>query len=332
MTPARHLTQLAARYPRVWQEVDAGRALRGQRGIDWPEWCFLPLAIVFPLVSQGADYVPPDRHNDLALISGLAAWRVGQGVYRFAPELLDALWSTPLRGDLPVEVLHRLPEWGVYVETPGRVAGTFGAIQGFFGWLDYDPILDRPELRLLLDPADGGGLVGLPVPLTGQGVEASVAEAFDAAVANMRAAGVPAELLVGAELVAPRSAAAITPLVSLLLYLCSEAAEVAGAWPPERPQAQRTKRGVRIFPPTAPKAWSVGERIGAQLRAATAPQGEPGEGAPQGQRSAPRAHLRRAHWHTYYTGARGSGTPVLRWVAPVMVGGAGVIPTVHEVE
>ena len=34
----------------------------------------------------------------------------------------DAVRDTPVEGDIPCEVLHRLPEWCVYVETPGMTA------------------------------------------------------------------------------------------------------------------------------------------------------------------------------------------------------------------
>lgn len=251
-------------------------------------------------------------------------------MYRFDPHLLDALWNTPVQGDLPVELLLHIPEWGVYIETPGRRAGQLGAIQGFFAWMESDANDGRMELRLLLDPVDGGRLINLPIHLHGGGLEQSLWAAFGEAGRQALAHGVGGGVAAAATQLAAPMAEAVAPLVSLLLYLCSEAAEVAGTWPPERPQEQRTKRGARLFPPTAPKAWEVGERVGAVLRASEeAAQG--GEGSPQGRRAGPRPHVRRTHWHTYYTGPRDAPTPVVRWVAPVVVGGAGSVPTIHPV-
>lgn len=37
-------------------------------------------------------------------------------IYRFAPEIYDALISQPLTGDLPTDCLYHLPEWAVYSE------------------------------------------------------------------------------------------------------------------------------------------------------------------------------------------------------------------------
>lgn len=50
-------------------------------------------------------------------------WHVGlhfPGIgARFAPTLYDALIATPVEGKLPTKLLSRLPEWTVYIETPG---------------------------------------------------------------------------------------------------------------------------------------------------------------------------------------------------------------------
>ncbi|MFL9999371.1 hypothetical protein PQR34_49145, partial [Paraburkholderia sediminicola] len=53
------------------------------------------------------------------VLATLAGWRVTQGVYRFDPTLYNALIATPIEGKLPTELLSRLPEWTVYIETPG---------------------------------------------------------------------------------------------------------------------------------------------------------------------------------------------------------------------
>ena len=59
-----------------------------------------------------------------------------------------------LTGDLPCEVLRRLPVWCVYVETPGRQ--WFGqAMHRFFAHLECDANTGREELRMLIDADDG---------------------------------------------------------------------------------------------------------------------------------------------------------------------------------
>lgn len=313
MAPTDRLVEIARRYPGAWAEVDRLRDLRGQGLPLWPGHCYLPIAGGVAIASEGVDARVPLVAQDAAALVGLAAWRVTQGVYRFDAELLDALWRTPVRGDLPVELLHRLPEWCVYVETAGRSAEGLGALAGAWAWIEWDPNDGREELRLLLDPEDGGPLLPVPIHLHGGGLEQSLWAATAEATRQARFLGAEVgDALVGA---ARELAQAVEPLVALVLYLCSEAPDVSGAWPPARPEPKRTKRGARIFPAQAPRVWPVGERIGAALRQAR-------EAAPEGQggtHASPRPHVRAAHWHTYWTGPRRT-TPVLRWIAPILVG------------
>ena len=62
----------------------------------------------------------------------------------------------------------------------------------------------------------------------------------------------------------------VSPLVSLVLYLCSQAAEIraggGGDRRPAPPQPVKTKKGLRLFPPERPTPWEVGYRLGAALR------------------------------------------------------------------
>lgn len=41
-----------------------------------------------------------------------------QGVYRFDKTLYEAVCTTPVSGEIPTELLYRLPESAVYFETP----------------------------------------------------------------------------------------------------------------------------------------------------------------------------------------------------------------------
>ena len=124
-------------------------------------------------------------------------------------------------------------------------------------------------------------------------------------------------------------------MVQLLLYLCSEEPDMPEI---EHPDKRRTfSGGVRA--PAEPQAWNVGIRIGAALKkAAAAPAAPPASasvdnfsespedpssndhGIEQSGRARPRAHIRSAHWTTYWTGPRsGKQTPILRWIPPLPI-------------
>jgi hypothetical protein len=124
------------------------------------------------LVNAGEAPVLPHQVTHIGIVGALAAWRVSQGIYRFDPDLAAAVAETPPEGELPTELLYRLPEWCVYVETPGR---TFQghALHGFWAHLDWELGEGADELRLLLDVARTSaealdaqhGLIPIPVIL-----------------------------------------------------------------------------------------------------------------------------------------------------------------------
>jgi hypothetical protein len=112
LRPGRTLGTFSRLYPDAWKRVDELRANRKGLG-GWPDWCFLPLAGAHAIVSRGRRLPPGEPIRHVGVLGALAAWRVTQGIYRFDPTVLDALWETPVTGDIPTEVLFHLPEWCV---------------------------------------------------------------------------------------------------------------------------------------------------------------------------------------------------------------------------
>ena len=95
-------------------------------------------------------------------------------------------------------------------------------------------------------------------------------------------------------------------------YLCSLNADIAASYIPRKGlKPNRAKRRSLAI-------WhDVGYRVGSELRAYrryASEHGEDGGGTV-------RPHMRRAHWHHYWTGPRnGERRLVLKWIAPTMVG------------
>lgn len=192
------LAAVSRAYPSAWQVLDGFRAQRGSSDFkDWPDWCFVPVAGAYAVVSGGgANRVPFEQSNHVGLVAGLGAWRVTQGIYRFDPALYAALVDTPITEDIPVEALHHLPGWCVYIETPDRMLSRT-RLHGFFAFLEVDANSQREELRLLLDIAlDPGapfdpfrGVSSLPLPLVGGSLASSLSAMFASGVAQAQQAG-----------------------------------------------------------------------------------------------------------------------------------------------
>lgn len=314
------LIQAGRDYPDAWGQADAFRAARGEPGFDWPDWCYLPLAGAYAIVSGGGpNTVPLQRMGDVARIGALAAWRMTQGIYRFDPAVYAAVVDTPVSGDLPGDALMRLPEWCVYIETPGMTS-SLGPLHGFWAHLEHDANNSRTELRLVLDVDPSP--VPLPLHLGAWPLAESIARAVDQVGVHALTLGVP----VPAGDVRREWRSWAEPLVSLLLYLCSTNDLVGKRGQPGNPDPTRTRRnGWRLFPADGPRSWDVGVRMGAALRAAY----QAAERASGGEHAGPRGHVRRAHWHGFRTGPRqrddGTDIPAaqrpfdLRWLPPIPV-------------
>jgi hypothetical protein len=308
---------MAREYPDCWRELD--QILHDVRadGVTWPTWCWAPVAAAFAVISRGGA-LDPSRAGDVARLAALAAWRPTQGIYRLDETLLDELWTSSVDGSLPSEVLHHLPEWCCYIETPGRELPILGTLHGFWSHLEVDQNDAREELRLLLDTT--GGLVGLPLHL-GRGAGTLADAGFSAmqeAGAQAAMAGHPilAQQLLSA---AGRMAEVTEPLVSVVLYLATTSDELRAidGRTPSRPSARPARRGEapRTYPPPSPAVYEAGARLGAALRAARAQQHES-----SGAGRSPVGHVRRAHWHTYLLGPRdGAQRREVRWLPPILV-------------
>jgi len=309
--PTQLLHALTRDYPDLSRVVDQFWQGKGTALPDWPEWCFLPMAAWYAIASYRLQQQRLDinQAREVSRLAAIGSWRYTQGVYVIDPTLAAALLDTPITGNLPASVLYRLPEWCVYLPTPGRTWGDH-PLYGFFAHLEQDTHTGRTELRIVLDSEPG--LIGMPIHLGDWSVRDAVDRAFTEA--THQAAAVSVAFAPPATTIA-RIAEQMTPLISLLLYLCADQPEVDPGRQPgisaDRPSPTKTKQGWRWFPPVRARVWPIGAVIGQAVRDAQAAGGTGGTVRP---------HVRRAHWHGYWTGPRdGTRTFVYRWLPPMLV-------------
>jgi len=149
-SPSDALVFVSRLIPDAWKQVETFR-LEAAEGLrtQWPKWCYLPMD-AWGWIAQNCPTMGPQRDLSFLVpaLGSLGPWRYTQGIYRFHPELQAALLETELGGDLPVEVLLRLPEWCVFVDT-GPASSIEGInVDGFFAWLDINSKDDVPRLCL----------------------------------------------------------------------------------------------------------------------------------------------------------------------------------------
>lgn len=310
LRPKQILKQIGRTWPEAWQQVKQFRAGKGKDLPDWPDWCYIPIAAGVAIATQGNDSKLHQAILDFklspAVVTAAAAWRVSQGVYRFDADLYNSLTSQPLDGNVPCEILKRMPEWCVYIETI-RASFYEQPIVGFWAHLEHDVNDGRMELRFVLMCEDEKNLI-VPVHLGDWTLEEGL-QRMKAESSKYALPGINLDLIKEKDI-----AAEITPLLQLVLYLCAENADM--------PQIQHPQTRVRmsgqVDVPRETRYWTVGERVGAGIRKYRNQEAQEHQG---GTHASPRAHIRRAHWHSFWTGPRdGQRKLILRWLPPIPVG------------
>lgn len=127
----------------------------------------------------------------------------------------------------------------------------------------------------------------------------------------------------------------VSRIINVLLYLCAEEPDYN-----KKPRIASAKPNyIADKPPRKLSYTVVGQRIGAAIRKGNAEVKERNArvSSEQGRSHAPPvAHVRRAHWHHYWTGARDSTDRklILKWIPPVFVCGSEQEPitTLHRVK
>ena len=316
MTPDDYIRDVLSRHPQAVE--DEKLFLRG-RGTelpaeDWPEWCGLPMAAVHAMLSAESSN-PLGIARELPQLTAALLWRRSRIIYRYDPTLEAELAQQPLEGDLPRDALYTLPYHCVYIER--RVTLRRTPYEGFFAWMEYDIPHRTPELRLLYLPKSDSEPISQPVILSGTLDDAAKALGQSAIErgGDMMTPSLRSMMQHnGAPTIVPGDE--IRAAINLLLYLCSEAPDIPDA------EEIRTKRS-RYYDgtPKRPATADVGPRIGAALRqAASSPAPEYRPEAQHGHAS-PIPHIRRAHWHHFWAGARNSQDRrlILRWLPPTPV-------------
>ena len=291
--------------------------------VDWPDYIFVPMSKLLEICKYLKDEdIAGVMMTDRRVFSDISSagltfsiWRMTQGIYQFDETLYSELIRTENSGTLPADVLIRLPEWCVYIETPGL------SIDGAWARIDIGP--DDEVLLVLAQDVDSDDCF---IPLTyyitiGSG---TINQNIQATATEWMVRRGKSEQEKDKHIASLKEW--IHPVVNLLLYLCA-GADYANAVAPHNPLPVKTKRGPRLFAPQKETTWNVGTRMGAALRAAYAARAH--SGGSGGEQYHVRPHIRRAHWHSFRSGPRFTpdGEPIptadrqlnLRWLPPIPV-------------
>lgn len=311
-----------------------------QRRSTWAADTLLPSsmwpAITMTMLGKSTDDMRALSMKNLSeRVSVLASWGLTQGIYRFDKTIYDDLFNTPIIGSIPSKLLMQLPEWCIYIETPGFQVFGGKACKGVWVLLDSDLTDSDHRLLVMFDVrlANGAAMdfaITASVPLSAGTLEEVLALYRKDALAEPLTKPGLDEVMHFLSSHAPNRSQvrhsltdhsvyeqevdatlndlgeALSKVLSLVLYICTQK-DVRGAngdTMPKRPTPENTKKGLRVFSPSTPADWDVGVRMGSALRKAlesldseTADEIKAGR-----QGHSVRPHIRRHHWHPYRVG------------------------------
>lgn len=271
----------------------------------YPSYTFLPLDIWYDIALRIAEAEGLELLPVLADMFFAGTWQYSKGVYTFDPDLLLALSESAIDGNIPADILTRIPEHCVYIDACG----------GFFAQLLYDPDLHCPLLGLY------GAEQVVFVPL----IHGPLDEALDKYRKLPRFQN--DEDIIGkfTDEIAAQERDFAEKCLNLILYLCSSEPDITTDRQPGysryRAEPVKTKKGLRLFPADRVHNHNVGASVGAQLRRVTDTGAEVAPIEYQG--GTKRAHLRRGHWHGYWKGSRKAEDRefIFHWIPPLIAGG-----------
>lgn len=271
----------------------------------YPSYTFLPLDIWYDIALRIAEAEGLELLPVLADMFFAGTWQYSKGIYTFDPDLLLALSESAIDGNIPADILTRIPEHCVYIDACG----------GFFAQLLYDPDLHCPLLGLY------GAEQVVFVPL----IHGPLDEALDKYRKLPRFQN--DEDIIGkfTDEIAAQERDFAEKCLNLILYLCSSEPDITTDRQPGysryRSEPVKTKKGLRLFPADRVHNHNVGASVGAQLRRVTDTGAEVAPIEYQG--GTKRAHLRRGHWHGYWKGSRKAEDRefIFHWIPPLIAGG-----------
>lgn len=327
--PIELLKRISAQYPQAWEQMEMFHKQNGTEGLPhWENWCYAPISAALAVTMGDTEDVFDARMSavpDAQAIAALAPWRQSKEVFVIDPDLEEMLFSQSEELTVNSEILYQLPYQCFYIQFSQPFDFLGKPCHGVFVHLEDDVNTHDKELRLLYLRTDGK-TIGEPIHIGEETLEESLTHTRTEAFKNIpdKYAEIRRVLTTGLDHIS-REIEAYRKTLQIILYLCAQNAEIA----PDSEQAFITKRSTtgKIRDRYAEiRKWDVGFRIGAAVRKNRAQPSKPknqADSSSGASHASPRPHMRRAHWHNFWTGSKSSPESrklVLKWVAPTIVG------------
>lgn len=242
------------------------------------------------------------------LLSTIYPWKFTKTVYRLDDSIAESLITSNV-DEVPVQQLSKFPEWSIYVDlSNAKVKSSCGTknVSGFFATLgEHNSDLNFSiDLVMLLDGDDEFEANSLIFDESTKSISDMI---INHAVINRDPVTLHTTL---------------KNITSILLYICQPEPDITNDnenvdLEKLKPDAKKTSKGVKLFEAIKVKRFCVGHKTGEAMRTSLA------NFHANSSHKTKSPHVRRAHWHGYWTGSKlaGEQTFSYKWVAPSIING-----------
>lgn len=323
--PLELVKKISDLYPGCWDYIES---MREDRGTDLPNWdddCYIPIAGTLAITAHASKsagrLLEENAVFDAGLMAALAPWRLYKQIFEFAYETEELLLSQRDDCKIPIETLQNLPYPCIYIRTR-----TINGLDGFFVHIEHDTKDGRKELRLTL-VGDNGEYYPIMIHLVPNGTlldGIKSAKAESARVSKTLGDVIARRFEKEGERLEDLMVLA-APLVQLVLYICAQNKEVE--LDPDQEKIYRAPKEKKHIKDkySEIRMFNCGEEIAQQIRRSyrqgqvnytyLKDAGDSGSGTPK------RPHVRRGHWHHYWTGKADDKKIILKWQPPTFIHG-----------
>ena len=278
----------------------------------WPEDVFIPSTEWAYYLNLDVNNTSREQDIDLYETFIYGTWRYKQDIYTFNNDLATELYKTGITGRIPIEILSKIPDYSFFLDLSNCDSDVFGV----FVQRDCSYRLGVMGISLFILSKNEDERTSIWMPMRKEyTVYDSLNEYIQILKSSMEKKGIEVD-----DSIEEHQLSFIQGIFSMILYLCSDKPDICNprepGTSPHRPEPKKVKGGMKLFPAQKPTIWEVGRNIGQALRnAARQPVEYQG-----GTHASPKAHIRRGHWHGYWTGPRtGKREFTLKWLHPILV-------------
>jgi len=231
-----------------------------------------------------------------------------KGVYHVNKTLMDSIYDEEILRKCPSDIFLRIPQYTIFVDLSESEGKPFGA----FFYAAYTTAEDDSKISLITMLVNDKRYNVSILPII-KGLPFSEAHLAAGGTADKNLGTFKGSHGIGVEL-------AIQKALSVLMYICSQEPDIEllqiQKEADKKTKPSNQENPLKLRPAAKQKDWVVGQNISKLIASFHKESGDL-------KRSGVIPHIRKAHWHGYWKGARDSDREfILKWLAPIIVKGS----------